>query len=330
MENLIYRAGCENDLKEMNELWNEEFDDNHFLKSLNLEDFKAKLYEYKDFSWDTTIVVIDSNKLVGYAVYYDNKSFFDNPNLGAVLSIVLVKKSYRKNGIGSELVKKVETYFKARGKKEIQVKYFLPACYSWYIPNTDKHDHPCAPGVRVNSPEYLFLSHKGYDPFVFQDAFHANLSEYKLPDEVKSVLEFNEKKGIKIEVYDSNRHYGIDEFCDTLNVDAFVSVIKSNLALEKPYPFLVVVKENRVVGWTGAMWNEESGRGHFDGIAILEEVRGGGLGKALFASLAEYSKNNGAKFLTFYTGLTNFARFIYKGAGFKIVQSFCFMKKTLK
>ena len=62
----------------------------------------------------------------------------------------------------------------------------------------------------------------------------------------------------------------------------------------------------------------------------LEEVRGGGLGKALFASLADYSKKNGAKFLTFYTGLNNFARFIYKGAGFKIVQSFCFMRKQIK
>ena len=41
------------------------------------------------------------------------------------------------------------------------------------------------------------------------------------------------------------------------------------------------------------MWNEESGRGHFDGIAILEEIRGKGMGKALFSSLAYYSKKNG-------------------------------------
>ena len=138
------------------------------------------------------------------------------------------------------------------------------------------------------------------------------------------------KDNILIELYDPSKHYGIDEFCKELNIYDFEKVIKENLALEKPYPFLVVAKDNRVVGWTGAMRNEESGRGHFDGIAILEEVRGRGLGKALFSSLAYYSKMNGAKFMTFYTGLTNHARYIYMGAGFKIRQSFCAMKKELK
>ena len=87
--------------------------------------------------------------------------------------------------------------------------------------------------------------------------------------------------------------------------------------------------KGRIVGWTGAMWNEASGRGHFDGIAILSDYRNRGLGKALFSNLALYNKNNGAKFMTFYTGLTNYARYIYMGAGFKIVQSFCFMTKNI-
>lgn len=87
--------------------------------------------------------------------------------------------------------------------------------------------------------------------------------------------------------------------------------------------------EKWFVGWTGAMWNEKSGRGHFDGIAILEEVRGRGLGKALFSMLAYYNKIHGAKFMTFYTGLNNHARYIYKGAGFKIIMSYASMGKNL-
>ena len=151
-----------------------------------------------------------------------------------------------------------------------------------------------------------------------------------MSDSVNKILEENKKDGIVIELYDANKHYGIDEFYRDLNIYDFEKVIRANLELEKPYPFLVVAKDNRIVGWTGAMWNEESGRGHFDGIAILEEVRGRGLGKALFSSLAYYNKMHGAKFMTFYTGLTNHARYIYMGAGFKIVQSYANMQKKLK
>ena len=121
----------------------------------------------------------------------------------------------------------------------------------------------------------------------------------------------------------------LEEFYKELNIYDFEKVIKANLALDNPYPFLVVSNKGKVVGWTGAMWNEESGRAHFDGIAILDSVRGRGLGKALFSLLAYYSKNNGAKFMTFYTGLTNHARYIYMKAGFKIAQTFAIMKKKI-
>ena len=119
----------------------------------------------------------------------------------------------------------------------------------------------------------------------------------------------------------------MEEFYKELNIYDFEKVIRANLELENPYPFLVVSDNGKISGWTGAMWNEESGRGHFDGIAILSSVRGRGLGKALFSLLAYYSKNNGAKFMTFYTGLNNHARYIYMKAGFKIAQSFALMKK---
>lgn len=46
--------------------------------------------------------------------------------------------------------------------------------------------------------------------------------------------------------------------------------------------------------------------------------------------LAYYNKMHGAKFMTFYTGLHNHARYIYMKAGFKIVMSYASMGKTFK
>jgi ribosomal protein S18 acetylase RimI-like enzyme len=84
------------------------------------------------------------------------------------------------------------------------------------------------------------------------------------------------------------------------------------------------------MGWTGAMWTETSGRAHFDGIVVDPNIRGGGVGKSLFCTLCQYSKEHGSKFMTFFTGLENPARNIYLYAGFKIIQTFAIMKKGLE
>lgn len=317
MNNLRYDKCNKLDLELILEIWNEEYCDGHFLKPLT-KDRLEDIVNNQKFSWNNTIGVRLDNNLIGYLFYYDN-----------VISVFIVRKEYRNRGIASYMFKLAEENIKKKGYKEVLIKYTLPMCFSWYIPNTNRHDHPCAPGIRINSNEYLFLSHREYEPYIFQDAFHQHLNEYKMTDNIRNIIDSLKGENIIIELYNKNKHYGLEEFYEKLNIEDFVSVIKFNLNQKDPNPFFVVSKNNKVVGWTGAMWNEASGRGHFDGIAILDEVRGKGIGKALFNKLVEYNRDNGAKFMTFYTGLTNHARYIYKSAGFKIVQSFCYMKKTI-
>ena len=326
---MIYRNAKYEDLKAMCDLWNEVVTEEYFLKTMKYAEYEEKLLTNPDFSYDSVEVVYEGNMLIAFSIGYLRKAYIDNPEVAGIINAIIVKKEYRKRGIGTTLLKNLEKYFKKHGRKKVAAAYFLPSCYSWYIPNTHNHDHPCAPGIRVNSNEYFFYSHRGYEPYGYQDAFHLDLRSYEISDTIKEILDKNKKDGITIELYDPKKHYGLNEFYKDLNLYDFEKVIKANLELEKPYPFLVVAKKNRIVGWTGAMWNEKSGRVHFDGIAILEEVRGRGLGKALFSMLAYYNKIHGAKFMTFYTGLNNHARYIYKGAGFKIVMSYASMGKNL-
>lgn len=313
-----------NHIKDMNILFNLICKQDGFYKPIKEEDYENYLYSIPNFSFDGVFLAYDDEKLVGMIIAVCKTS-----EMGAI-NAILVDTNYRNKKIGDKLLTKAEEYLKSKGCKSSFVYGYLPSCYSWYVPRFDKHDHPCAPGVRINSNEYFFLLHHRYEISSIQDAFHYNLSEYELSDSINQILENAKEKGITIELYDENKHSGLEEFYKDLNIYDFEKVIRANLELEKPYPFLVVVKDGKVRGWTGALWNEESGRGHFDGIAITEDVRGGGLGKALFALLAYHSKLNGAKFMTFYTGQNNHARYIYMGAGFKIVQSFAIMKKVFK
>ena len=317
---------CVNDLKEMNDLWNEVALENGFYKPIDFEQYQNKFLSYSDFSFDNVLLARENNKLLGYIIVIIREKSKD----AGFINSLLVKKEFRNKGIGNKLLDEAEKLVKSLGKKKMVVSNFLPSCYEWYIPNTDKHDHPCAPGIRINSIEYFFYLHHGYKTYNYCDAFHLTLKDYEISTKIQEILDENEKDGLVIELYDPKKHFGLEEFYEKLNIYDFEKPIRENLLLEKPYPFLVVSDNGKIKGWTGAMWNEESGRGHFDGIAILEEIRGKGMGKALFSSLAYYSKKNGAKFMTFYTGLTNHARYIYMGAGFKIIQSFCSFEKELK
>ena len=324
-----YKTLENNNLNAMCDIWNEWCKEDGFFEPFTHDGYSKKMLDNEDFSFDNVFGCFLKDKLVGFAIGILRKRYLDNPNIGAYVNCVLVKKEYRKQGIGSKLLTMLEDHFKSLGKMNINASYFLPSCYQWYIPNTDKHNHPCAPGIRINSNYYFFLIHRGYESFAFEDAFHLDLKDYEISKSIANILDEAKKENITIELYNPKKHYGIEEFCKELNIYDFEKVIKENLSLPKPYPFLVVAKDNKVVGWTGALWNESTGRGHFDGIAILPSVRGKGLGKALFSLLAYNSKINGAKFMTFYTGLTNHARYIYMKSGFKIVQSFAHMKKKL-
>lgn len=325
-----FRNLSEKDVEQLVALFNEDVSSLGFFKPLDIEEFKTKFVNDPDFNFEGVFGAFDGEKLVGYSMGFVRAQTAANPNAPGYLGAFVVKPEYRGQGIGDELVKLVEEFVKQKGRLSIQASFYLPLCYGWFIPGYPGHDHPCAPGIRVNSEEYFFLLHRGYAAVGFEDAFHLPLAEYELSPSVKEILERNAKDGLTIEFYDPNKHFGLEEFYKDINAIDFEKCIRANLLQDKPNPFLVISDHGQVKGWTGALWNEESGRGHFDGIIISESVRGRGLGKALFATLAYQSKLNGAKFMTFYTGLNNHARYIYMGAGFKIKQTYALMRKVFR
>lgn len=219
---MIFRKANPNDLKNMNELWNEVVKEEYFLKPMTYEEFSDKLLTNPDFDYDSVTVVYENEKLIAFSIGYLRKKYIDNPDVAGIVNMIMVKKEYRKQGIGSKLLKDLETYFKEHGRNKIAAAYFLPSCYSWYIPNTNNHDHPCAPGIRLNSNEYFFLLHRGYETYAYQDAFHLDLSDYELSDSVNKILEEN---GIKLRVDLENGQktgYFLDQKTNRAALDKYV------------------------------------------------------------------------------------------------------------
>lgn len=323
-EKFIIKRATKDDLISVANLFNEEVASEKFYKPLDAEIFKWKFLGLKNFDLNGVILAFVQNELVGYVICTIRRE-----NEG-VINAFLVKHDYRNQGIGKKLLEEAEFFYKMKKITDILVYGYLPIGYPWWIPNTKRHYHPCAPGVPVGSDLYEFLLHEKYEIKTYNDAFHLDLKKYQISPEIAQIVEKNRKDGFDIEFYDKYRHRHLEEFCDEINHPSFKKVIMDNLKLPKPYPFMIVSHNNEVKGWTGALYSEASGRGHIDGIQLHDDTKGRGLGKALFCIYCNELKKIRAKYMTFYTGRDNFARNIYSGAGFEIVQSFAILEKKIK
>lgn len=317
--------------KQIYDLYCDFRDEEDFFKELSFEEFSSRLFKNRFFQPEGNFVALDGDKVVGFGGALVRPNDDNNPKASGYIHTFIVKKEYRRQGIGSKLLQLCEDYIKSKGRSSARLVFLSPINWPWYIPHTEHHEHPGTPAIRINSEMYIFLYHHNYFVNSIHEGFHLPLSEYELPQSVVKKMEDNKQRGLYVEIYDPKKHYGVEEFCNKIQAgnEGFANAIRSNLAKPEPKPFLCANENGRMVGWTGAMWNEETGRGHFDGIIVDEDIRGAGLGKALFCYLCYQSKLNGAQYMTFFTGLDNPARYIYLAAGFKIAQSFADMKKNL-
>lgn len=314
-------------IEEVIELWNKNVAKNTIYKEFSKKSFEAKFISNQFFDYKGTLVMIKDNKIIGFgnAVTKD-----EDPNTPGFITCVVIEEKYQRRGYGSLLLKDLESYLKTKNKTFVRQIFLSPINLEWIIPNTLSYNHPGTPAVPFNSQWYYLLINNGYNVNEQQqDAYYMKITYYTLPEKIKIKNQENEKDGYKITFYDKEKHYGFEEFFSALKNESWHNVVKNNISKKNPNPMLVVVKDNEILGWTGPLYTEESKRGYFAGIGVHPKVQGRGLGKSLFCELVLQSKNNGAEFMSLFTGSQNPARNIYLQTGFKIVQSFGVLSKKI-
>lgn len=311
-------------------LWNDSVAAESIYKGFTKESFTEKFLNNPYYDEKGSVVIEHEGKIIGFGnavVKNDGKEPSATPGY---ITCVAIDKNYRRQGLGSKLLKALEEYLKSMGKTYVRQLFFNPINLEWIIPGTLTHDHPNAPAIPFNTPWYFLLMANGYNVNgQQQDCYHLDIRNYELPEKVVKKNKENELDGYTITFYDPKKHFGFDELFKALNNPLWAQVVEENLAKQNPDPMLVVEKEGRILGWTGPLYTQSSGRGYFAGIGVHPETQGRGLGKSLFCELVYQSKKNGASFMTLFTGSENLARNIYLYAGFKIVQSFAVLRKDL-
>lgn len=303
-----------------------DYEDIILLYNNNIEEYKplnkelfTSIINHQDFKQNHQLVAIVDDKIVGVIFSHTRKI---NQSI-AYISLFIVDKKHRRCKIGTKLIEEIR---QLNPQKILKFSYEGRINLPWLIENTS-HEHPGAPGVMVNSELYLFLLNNGFEVIDHQDAFHLDMNRYVENPNLYQLEHDLMKEDISIQIYDPKIHKGLDDFLLDINDEGFEKVIVDNLKKDQPQPFYVVTKNNKIYGWTGALYTEENDRQHFDGIIISSSIRGKGIGKLLFNKLALFAKKSTAKYMTFFTGRTNHARYIYLGLGFLIVKTFAIMEK---
>ena len=313
-------------------------------KSLDIDSWKALFYTSDEKVMRYIFQAISNNQLVGFAAGCCNLATGN-----CYITFVLVAAEYRQNGIGRLLLGELETALSECRKSEnvlceywesknglnehnelckLQITFFNPCALTWIVPGTSGHDHPNAPGVDVDSAAFEFFKAMGYEPYVYQNSFYLPLSDYTEPSFISDKKEWLLNQGITLEYYDNSRHYGLEVLCDDLGNPVWKEELPHNDALgSKGHPLMAIIRENKIIGFTGPLRVQESGRGYFAGIGVHSECRGLGLGTVLFNTLCTSLKDLGAEYMTLFTGTDNPAGQIYQNAGFKIVKTWADMEK---
>lgn len=318
----------EEDVSKLVSIWNSDVVESSIYAPFTVESFKQTFMRNPNYDPEGSLTITLAGEPIGYGNAMINKKDENIEETPGFITCVFIKNEHQKNGYGSLVLRSLEDYLKDKGKKFIRLMFYNPVNFKWLIPNEDAY-HGGAPAIPYNSKYYFLFMNNRYTNNGQLDGYFLDLQSYELSSKVVEQIEKNKADGYNITMYDPKKHYGFKELFEALNNPGWQAATDNNLAKKEPKPMLIVEKDGEILGWTGAVYTEDGGRGHFDGVGVHPKVQGRGLGKTLFCYLCYVSKQNGAKFMTLFTGSENPARNLYFYAGFRLVQSFAILRKDL-
>lgn len=325
--NFVIRELMSSDIPKVIKLWNNSCNENFLYKPLKEEVFRETFFKCKG-----NYICINNEEVIGFANGVYRKDLLPGEKYEDVpgyITMVIVKEDKRRLGIGRNLVEETENYLRNEGKKKVRIDFFNPINLPWYIPNSNNHDHPNAPGVDIKGDGYEFFKAIGYRERTQEVSMYRQLKEFTLGEKMKSKEIELQKNEIVIEYYNKDKHYGLEDFFDNLKNEYWRKDILDNLSLEKPYPFLIAAYNNKICGFAGPLQIEESGRGRFCGIGVEPNYEGKGIGKLLFFKLCNSFKKEGAEFMSLFTGINGNARKMYADAGFNVIRTWALFEREV-
>lgn len=339
--NIAIREAAPADFDAMRALWNKSVQAGEVVYApLEESEFSAKLVRP-----DAIMLVAEADGQLAGWIHGIAGPDADAPGY---LTVIFVAETYRRQGVGTALLKALEERFRTLGKGMIASSGNNPVRLTWCVPGTPGHDHNNAPGVDEKCAGYPFLMACGLEPRFHEVAMYMNLAEYTWPEKMDEIRDKLLEEGIYVGRYDGKSDLEYDGMCDRVGSDYWRGVLREELAAWKrnepnrdenlwvdgkppkgPRPLLIAEHDGHIVGFTGPVDKQASGRGWFSGICVDPLFGKRSIGALLFNLLMQEFVDEGAVFSTLFTGAENHAQQIYLRTGFSIARPFAVMAKPL-
>lgn len=264
------------------------------------------------------------------------------------VTALLVDPAHRRKGVGSMLLDTLLGSFRAIHKSVAACSNNNPINIDWLIPGTQGHDHNNAPGVDIDGAGYPFFLHHGFAEAHREVAMYMDLQQYEWLESVTQTRQRLALEDIWTGCYDASLDYDYDGMCDRIPSEYWRSAIKTEIEAWKsgkpctdirflpngvaprgPRPMLVATHAGKIVGFTGPVDKQLSGRGFFTGICTDPLYERRGIATVLFNLLMQSFIEVGATFSTLFTGDSHHAQRLYERTGFRVVKRFALMRKPL-
>lgn len=312
------------------------------------EYFHRTFVENRGCTPDCLLIAEEDGQAVGFLHGVAPGSFPECRPGAAYLTVIMADAACRGRGIGRALLEAFKKQMRERGAQTLYISSLNPVNLDWRIPGTPGHDHNNMPGADAESPGYPFLLRCGFEARYQEVAMYMDLSRYQPPRALEEIRQRLQAKGILTGPYDPAWNCGFDRMCDRVGSDYWRDVLRTEIAAWKagqpnadprmwadgippkgPRTLLTAVHDGQIVGFTGPIDLQKSGRGWFTGICTDPAYERKGIATVLFNLLMEAFVAEGARFSTLFTGLDNHARKVYVRAGMRPARQFNLMTMPL-
>lgn len=297
------------------ELWNESMT----ADVLSYKRFLKLVVLDENFSKNLCKIALDNGKVVGFIwavvrkVPYGDRGL--ESNRGWIVGIC-VKDTYRRKGIGTELIRQVEMQMIDQGISNITIGAYSP---NYLFPGVDKKNYPGALG---------FLEKNGYQAYNEAVSMERNLYDFSFDEKYLSLKQKVYDEGYFLESLELKDVPNLIDFLHEHFEGGWARNIANSVIEDRSEETVLVMKgkDKNIVGYCQRAMDGNISR--FGPFGVREDLRGKKLGVILFNEMLFDMKKRGINHV-FFLWTHGKAQVFYEKNGMNVYREYILIKKMI-